>query len=59
MRYSSALIGLLASTSGLVAVYYWWKAARMGLLRLAINQLDRPELFQVDKRPDARRIQAV
>jgi hypothetical protein len=30
MRYSSALIGLLASTSGLVAVYYWWKAARMG-----------------------------
>ena len=28
----------------------------MELLRLAINQLDRPELFQVDKRRDARRI---
>lgn len=29
MRFLSMILGLLASVAGLVAVYYWWKAARM------------------------------
>ncbi len=30
MSYLSMLLELLASISGLIAVYYWWKSARMG-----------------------------